>query len=139
MLPSADPAALRRTKWHEYLIRFVFGGFVTAMAGWIAHQYGPVVGGLFLAFPAIFPASVTLVESHERKKKENDGQDGAESGINASGVDALGAELGSIGLIAFAAIVLWCAPRWPAWAVLSAAAAAWLITSVIAWIIRKRI
>jgi hypothetical protein len=30
---------------------------------------GPRVGGLFLAFPAIFPASATLVEKHEKQKK----------------------------------------------------------------------
>jgi hypothetical protein len=35
---------------------------MTAIPGWIASKYGPVVGGLFLAFPAIFPASATLVE-----------------------------------------------------------------------------
>ena len=61
MKVKVNPSALGRTQWHEYLVRFVFGGLVTALTGWIAKQYGPVVGGLFLAFPAIFPASVTLV------------------------------------------------------------------------------
>ena len=26
----------------------------------------PVIGGLFLAFPAIFPASASLIEAHEK-------------------------------------------------------------------------
>jgi hypothetical protein len=33
----------------------------------------PVVGGLFLAFPAIFPASATLIEKHVRERKEKAG------------------------------------------------------------------
>jgi hypothetical protein len=34
------------------------------VVGLIAARFGPVVGGLFLAFPAIFPASATLIEKH---------------------------------------------------------------------------
>jgi len=29
------------------------------------------IGGLFLAFPAILPASATLIERHEKEKKES--------------------------------------------------------------------
>jgi len=39
---------------------------MTVIAGLIAFRFGPVVGGLFLAFPAIFPASATLIERHGR-------------------------------------------------------------------------
>ena len=69
MSVSLKLASLTQGHWYEYPIRFVLGGAMTAMAGWIASKYGPVVGGLFLAFPAIFPASATLVEKHEREKK----------------------------------------------------------------------
>ena len=34
---------------------------------------------LFLAFPAIFPASATLIEKHEKEKKEREGY--AELGV----------------------------------------------------------
>ena len=54
-------AALGRSKWYEYLVRFAFGGIVTALAGIIAIRYGPGIGGLFLAFPAIFPGNCHLV------------------------------------------------------------------------------
>src|ERR1041385_7205865 len=91
-------ARVRETKWHEYAIRFVFGGVVTAVTGLIANQYGPVIGGLFLAFPAIFPASVTLVQKHEKEEHDHQGQHGAELGKGAAGVDAAGAALGSLGL-----------------------------------------
>ena len=69
MTIKADPAALRKTTWQEYAIRFVAGGLVTVMAGLIAKKFGPGVGGLFLAFPAIFPAAATLIEKHEKEKK----------------------------------------------------------------------
>jgi hypothetical protein len=59
-------SALAEGHWYEYAVRFVLGGAVTMLAGWIATEWGPVIGGLFLAFPAIFPASATLVEKHER-------------------------------------------------------------------------
>jgi hypothetical protein len=42
---------------------------MTAVAGVIAKYYGPVIGGLFLSCPAIFPASATLIEKHAQQKK----------------------------------------------------------------------
>ena len=97
---------LRESRWYEYVVRFVFGGTVTALAGIIAKRFGPEIGGLFLAFPAIFPATATLIEKHERRKKEEAGQDGTARGRAAAGVDAAGAAMGSVGLAVFA-IVVW--------------------------------
>jgi len=57
-----DTSALNGTRWHEYALRFLAGGVITAVTGIIAKKFGPGVGGLFLAFPAIFPASATLIE-----------------------------------------------------------------------------
>src|SRR5262249_46960213 len=68
-----NPSALRETRWHEYLTRFVLGGLATVATGAIANVFGPETGGLFLAFPAIFSASATLIEKHERERKENVG------------------------------------------------------------------
>jgi len=53
---SLEFDAIRPTEWHEHGTRFLFGGAVTALAGIIAKEYGPAIGGLFLAFPAIFPS-----------------------------------------------------------------------------------
>jgi hypothetical protein len=75
---QVDPSALRQTKWHEYGVRFLLGGFITAAAGIIAKKFGPTLGGLFLAFPAIFPAGATLIEKHEKQKKEKEGLQGTE-------------------------------------------------------------
>ena len=73
MIIKAKLSRLGQTKWWEWLVRFAFGGVVTAIAGVIAKEFGPVVGGLFLAFPGIFPAGVTLVERHEKEKKTEAG------------------------------------------------------------------
>jgi hypothetical protein len=70
MIVQFKLSALRQTRWHEYLVRFVLGGVITVIAGLIAARFGPVVGGLFLAFPAIFPASATLIEKHVRKRDQ---------------------------------------------------------------------
>jgi hypothetical protein len=60
------------------------------IAGLLAKQFGPVFGGLFLAFPAIFPASVTLVEKHEREKKQKAGIMNSVRGRQAAALDAPG-------------------------------------------------
>jgi len=64
MIVHLNLPALRETHWYEYLIRFVLGGAMTVITGLIAARFGPIIGGLFLAFPAIFPASVTLIDKH---------------------------------------------------------------------------
>jgi len=66
-------SALCQIGWNDYAVRFLFGGLITAVAGLIAKKFGPGVGGLFLAFPAIFPASATLIEKHvSRRSSEPD-------------------------------------------------------------------
>ncbi len=103
-------------------------------AGLLAKRYGPVFGGLFLAFPAIFPASATLVEKHERQKKEKRGLNGTARGRLAAALDARGAALGAVGLACFA-LALWrTLPEWNAAACFGAALAAWLGVSRLMWL-----
>jgi len=130
-------AALSETKPREYAIRFLFGGLLTVITGIIAKRFGPTVGGLFLAFPAIFPATATLVAAHQRAKKYRAGIDGTARGRDAAALEARGASLGAIGLLAFAAIVWISLPAHPAAAVLLAAAVAWLAVSVSLWRLRQ--
>jgi len=132
-----DATALGQIKWHDYAARFLFGGLVTAVAGIIANKFGPAIGGLFLAFPAIFPASATLIEKHEKEKKEKEGFEGATRGKEAASIDASGAAMGSIGLLAFALVVLRFVSNNNPWLVLAAATLAWLTVSVLVWEIRK--
>jgi hypothetical protein len=135
---QVDPSALRQTKWHEYAVRFLLGGFITAAAGIIAKKFGPTLGGLFLAFPAIFPAGATLIEKHEKQKKEKEGLQGTDRGREAASVDAAGSAMGSIGLLVFALLVWQFAPDHATWIVLTGATVAWLAASVSLWLIRKR-
>jgi|SRR5580704_4248474 hypothetical protein len=128
-----DFSALRKTRWYEYAIRFLFGGAITAATGIVAKHFGPVVGGLFLAFPAIFPASVTLVAKHEKEKKQKVGMDGTVRARKAAALDARGAAMGTFGLGLFAILVWKLLPGWNSIAVLSTAVLAWLIVSVLIW------
>lgn len=134
---AANTSALKDTRPREYLLRFVFGGAATVLAGIIAKCFGPQLGGLFLAFPAIFPATVTLIEAHERQRKAKIGHDGTNRGRLAASIDAAGASLGCIGLAGFA-VVLWITlPKHGAPLDLAAAFAAWLVISIVLWKVRK--
>src|SRR5260370_37000637 len=99
---SLDLSALGKTKWYEYALRFAFGRSITVAAGLIAKKWGPGVGGLFLAFPAISPASATLVEKHEKQKKQQHGLDGTMRGREAAGLDDAGEAIGTVALMTFA-------------------------------------
>jgi hypothetical protein len=133
-----DPSALKKTRWYEFAVRFLFGGLITAATGLIAKKFGPGVGGLFLAFPAIFPASATLIEKHEKQKKERAGLHGSVRGRKAAAVDAAGAAIGSLGLLAFAWLVERLLPSHSAWQVLLGSTGIWLAVSLLLWQMRKR-
>jgi hypothetical protein len=137
MRASYDLSALARTKWSEYAVRFAFGGAITVTAGLVAKYWGPAAGGLFLAFPAIFPSSATLVEKHEEEKKRNAGISVTLRGRQAAALDAAGAAMGSLGLACFALIVWKLLPAGNAAFDLSVASVVWLGVAILAWRIRK--
>ena len=132
-----DTSSIGLSRWYEYVIRFVFGGTITALAGIVAERYGPEIGGLFLAFPAILPAAATLIEKHEKETKDRAGLDGTMRGRVAAGVDAAGAAMVSIGLMAFALIVWQELPNSSLSLVLVGATLAWLAASVMVWELRE--
>jgi hypothetical protein len=132
-----DTSVLGETKWSDYALRFLFGGMITAGAGIIAKKFGPGAGGLFLAFPAIFPASATLIEKNAREKKQKAGLDGTKRGRAEAAVDAAGAAIGTLGLLAFAVLIWRFMPGHSPWTVLLSATVIWLAVSVTAWKIRK--
>jgi uncharacterized membrane protein len=138
MRVSVDLSALRGIAWHQYALRFVLGGLITAVTGLLAKHFGPAFAGLFLAFPAIFPASATLIAKREREKKKRAGMDGTQRGQRAAALDAAGAVLGSVGLIAFAVVVWKALPEHHPVAVFSAAGAVWLAVSISLWWLRKK-
>jgi hypothetical protein len=133
MLIRADLSAIRQTRWHEYMIRFAFGGAITAATGIVAEKWGPGVAGLFLAFPAIFPAAVTLIEGHEIRRKHKLGLHGTRRGREAAALDASGAARGSSGLFAFGLLVWWLLPGHSAPLVLLTATLLWFVTATLVW------
>jgi len=134
-----DFSSLRQTTWQQYSVRFLVGGIITALVGLIGTGFGAGIGGLFLAFPAIFPASATLIEKHELQKKQRAGVNGVSRSREVAGVDAAGAAMGSIGLIVFALTVYKTLATYPAWLVLTIAILIWMGVSVFVWRIHKTI
>src|SRR5579859_5960961 len=94
----------------KYLTRFVFGAGIATAAAIVGMVFGPKLGGILLAFPAILPASLTLIERTD--------------GRHEAKVDATGALLGSFALIGFAAAAALALPRFSAGIALALACAA---------------
>ena len=136
MIVQFKPSFLRQTRWYEYLVRFGLGGAMTVIAGLVAARFGPVIGGLFLAFPAIFPASATLIEKHVRERKERAGFSGARRGKEAAALDARGAMLGSFGLAAFGLVIWLLIVRSPAGCA-RARGRFGLAVAILAWQVRR--
>ena len=131
-------ASLRATTPMQYAQRFLFGGLVTVVATLIADKWGPVVGGMFLAFPGIFPAGVSLVEKHKTERESQEGKVGMILARGEASVEAAGASAGTWGLAGFALVV------WKESAIhslpvmLACAGSAWVALSWVAWMVRDR-
>jgi hypothetical protein len=132
-----NSSALKELKWHEAIVRFALGAFITAAAGAIATIFGPSVGGLFLAFPAILPATLTLVAGHQEERKAALGLNGQVRGAQAAALDARGALMGGLGLLGFAITVR----QFAAWghpaATLAGASTVWFVIASVPWWLRK--
>jgi hypothetical protein len=115
-LAGVEPSKLSKVRPHELAIRFAFGAAISLLAGAVSLIFGPKAGGLFLAFPAILPATLTLIE-----KKEN---------TREAVHDVEGAVFGALGLVAFAVTAEWALPEMHVAAALGLAFAAWVLVSL---------
>ncbi|MEV6983563.1 DUF3147 family protein [Sphaerisporangium sp. NPDC051017] len=113
-----EPAKLRQIAPAAMALRFAFGAVVSMVSGWVGGRWGPLEGGIFLAFPAVLAATLTLIETEERNR------------ILAA-QDARGAVLGAIGMIAYALCVWTLATRIPAVAAMAAGTAARAIVAIV--------
>ncbi len=129
-------SALKEGRWYEYLVRFVLGGLATVFTGLVSKFYGPSIGGLFLALPAIFCASATLIEKHEIRRKRQVGLIGQRRGREAAALEAAGTLSGSTGMLAFAAIFALLVNDSVA-AAFVGASLAWPIVAVATWFVRR--
>lgn len=129
-------SSLREGRWYEYIIRFALGGAATVFTGLVSSRCGASIGGLFLALPAIFCASATLIEKHEIRRKQAAGLAAERRGQQAAALDAAGAALGALGLLAFA-VVFSSLVESRVSAAFTVASLAWLLVSVAAWCARR--
>jgi hypothetical protein len=138
MVVHVKLSQLRQGHWYEYLVRFVLGGLVTVVAGAVADVWGPAAGGLFLAFPAIFCASATLIETHEREEKAKRHLKGQDRGRKAAALDAQGALLGSVALAAFGGVIWLLAPVSSVGSIVIATLV-WFGLAVLLWRVRRQV
>ncbi len=134
-----DWGALRSSDWKQFALRFLIGGLITVAAGLIAKGFGPELGGLFLAFPAIFPATATLIAKREREKKERKGLDGRLRGARAAALDASGTMLGACALIIYALLLWQFLPRFAPALVIGVAFCVWMALAFTLWWLRKKV
>jgi hypothetical protein len=132
-----SPSSLKEGRWYEYLIRFVLGGAATVFTGLISSSYGAFIGGVFLALPAIFCATATLIEKHKIRRKREAALAGERLGKMAAAVDSAGAALGAIGMMAFA-IVFSSTAETRITAAFIGASSAWLLVAVAAWYVWRK-
>ena len=137
MKPTLAFKSLEEGRWYEYVIRFVLGGAATVAAGLVSSRWGPSIGGLFLALPAVFCASATLIEKHQERRKCEAGLTGSRRGQQAAALDAAGATLGGLGLLAFATTFSFLVVKSVGTA-FAVSQAAWLVVSITAWWLWKR-
>jgi hypothetical protein len=134
---SFSPSSLKEGRLYEYLIRFALGGAATVLTGFIGSRCGALIGGLFLALPAIFCASATLIEKHEIRRKREAGLDGRRRGEEAAALESAGAVLGAFGMLAFAVTFSLTAEDSIAVAFISASLA-WAFVSIAGWCVRRK-
>jgi uncharacterized membrane protein (GlpM family) len=98
---GTQPGRLREVRARDLIVRFAFGAATSALAGAISIVFSPIVGGVFLAFPAILAASLTLIAEEEDRGEARE--------------DARGAAVGAIAMAAFAAVGVLALTRlaWP--------------------------
>jgi hypothetical protein len=95
--------SLRQGRTYEYVVRFALGGLATVVAGLVADRGA---GGR-RADAGLSGASATLIEKHNRERKEKKGLRGERRGKGAAALDAAGAGWGSLGLACFALLIWW--------------------------------
>ena len=117
-------------------MRFAVGGVVTVATGLVGKIFGPVVGGLFLAFPAIFPTSLVMLERLENERAGPGAR--GDRARRAAIAEAAGAAMGSVGLIAFAGVTWFGLPRVGAAATLAASSVGWAAFALVSFVWRRR-
>ena len=118
---GARPQKLKSLRAGELAARFAFGAGVSLVAGTVGLLAGARAGGRFLAFPAILPAALTIIEKKEGRRQAVE--------------DERGAFFGAIGLVVFALVCELAILHVAAVYALLLALAAWAVTSVTSYLV----
>lgn len=90
-MPQVEPEKVKTQHFSAYALRFAFGCGIALVSGLVGMWFGPKIGGVLLGFPAILPASLTLIQKKDGKEQAS--------------VDSIGAMLGAMAMIVFAIFV----------------------------------
>jgi hypothetical protein len=88
--PDLEPGKVKEARPRDLAYRFLAGAATSIAAGLITLAFGARTGGIFLAFPAILAASLTLIEEQEDSAEARE--------------DARGAVIGGCALTLFAVV-----------------------------------
>lgn len=114
---GAEPRRLAGLSARDLIVRFVFGAAVSVIAGVVGLVAGLRAGGVLLAFPAILPAALTLIEARE--------------GTSQAVADVRGAAVGALAMIGFAAAAVLLAGRTPLGVSMLIATLAWVVLALV--------
>jgi len=119
--PRLELRRAREVPFQHLAVRFALGAAISVAAALIGTVAGTRFGGMFLAFPAILPASLTLIEHEE--------------GVRRADRSAVGAVLGGTALLVFAGAAEAALGHLAAGAALAVATVAWAGAACLLYII----
>jgi hypothetical protein len=114
--PGFEPEKVAQVRARDLFYRFLAGGLTSVGAGLVTLAFGARAGGIFLAFPAILAASLTLIEEQEDSVEARE--------------DARGATVGGVALAVFAAVAALTLGQLSAAIALPLAAVSWLVVAL---------
>lgn len=117
--PHFKPKEVAGVKPRALVYRFLAGALTSVVAGVISLVFGARAGGIFLAFPAILAASLTLIAEQDDRVEARE--------------DARGATVGGLALATFAAVAALTLGQVSAVVALAAAALAWLLVAFVGY------
>lgn len=121
LLPTVQLAKLKEVEPGDLMVRFAFGASISVIAGVVSLVWNAKAGGMFLAFPAILPATLTLIEKKESKRQAEEDEEGA--------------LLGSVAMFSFAATSVWVLAAFAAGTALAVATGAWAATAIASYVV----
>ena len=117
--PHFEPKKVAGVKPRPLVYRFLAGALTSIVAGVVSLVFGARTGGIFLAFPAILAASLTLIAEEDDRVEARE--------------DARGATIGGLALASFAAVAALTLGQISAVVALVLAALVWVLVAFVGY------